>query len=101
VRREQVVEALEVLHLLDVDARVEPPALGPQDHHVDLGVAPRGEDLIAEFEPSRGRDGVDRRVVDGDGGYPVRALVDTDAHGAPSRATAVLDGSVTNQTLAW
>ena len=80
---EQVVESLEVLHLLDVDARVEPAALGPQDHHVHLGVAPRGEDLLTEFEPSRRGDGVDRGVVDRDGGYPVRALVDVDAHGAP------------------
>ena len=42
-----------VLHLLDVHAGVEPAALGPQDHDVDLGVAARGEDLLAEFEPSR------------------------------------------------
>ena len=98
---QQVVEPLEVLHLLDVDARVESPALGPEDHDVDVGVAARGEDLLAEFEPSRGRDGVDRWVVDRDGGYPVCALVDVDAHGAPSHATAVRDGTVTNQTLAW
>ena len=31
-----------VLHLLDVDARVEPAALGPQDHHVGGLVAARG-----------------------------------------------------------
>ena len=59
-------EALGVLHLLDVDAGVEAAALGAQDHHVGAAVAARGGDGVAEFEPAARRDGVDRRVVDGD-----------------------------------
>ena len=47
------------------------------------GVPAGGEDLFAELEPPRGRDGVDGGIVDGDGGDAVRTLVDADTHGAP------------------
>ncbi len=63
---DQCGEALGLLHFLDVDARVEPAALGPQDHHVGGLVAARGRDGVGELEPSGGRDRVDGRVVDGD-----------------------------------
>jgi hypothetical protein len=45
-------EALGFLHLLDVDARVEAPALRAQDHHVCLGIFARLGDRVGEFEPA-------------------------------------------------
>ena len=60
------VEALGGLHLLDVDAGVESPALGPQDdrpHRRVLAELPHGP---GQLEPSGHGQGVDRRVVHDD-----------------------------------
>ena len=59
-------EAFGVLHLLDVDAGVEAPALRAEDHDVRIGVFARLGDDVGEFEPAPRRNGVDGRVVDGD-----------------------------------
>ena len=45
-------EALGALHLLDVDAGVEPTALGPQDHRVSRLLVAGGGQHLAEFEPA-------------------------------------------------
>ena len=58
------------LHLLDVHAGVEAPALGPQDHRVGGRVVAGGGDRVGEFEPALRWDGVDGGKVDGDGDDP-------------------------------
>ena len=62
-------EAFGALHLRDVDAGVEAPALGAKDHDVGLGILAGLGDDVGELEPAARRDGVHRRIVDGDRDY--------------------------------
>ena len=63
VGADQRVEALGVLHLLDVHAGVEALALGPQHHDVGVQVAAGLVERFREVEPRLHGQGVDRRVV--------------------------------------
>ena len=81
VRADQGVETGGVLHLLDVDARVEALALGTE--HDDLGgrVGSGGVQGGGQVEPTLHGERIDRRVVHGDDTDAVVAEVRTDAHG--------------------
>ncbi|CAL2062651.1 protein of unknown function [Streptomyces murinus] len=69
------------LYLLDVHARVEPPALGGQHHAADLGVAARRAHGLGQRGPAGHRERVDRREVDGDHGNPFFRGRTGDTHG--------------------
>ena len=75
---EQCIEALGVLHLLDVDTGVPAFALGTQDQRSDLRVTSGGGDHVGQIEPTGDGQRVDGRVVHHDLGDAVG-----DGHGGP------------------
>ena len=100
VGADQGVEAGGVLHLLDVDARVEPAALGAQHHDVGLqvgaGLVERGRDV----EPALHGQRVDRRGVHRDDPDVVVPEGRADCHGTPvARPTKQLLGRVPAMAL--
>src|SRR5579875_3834338 len=91
---EQRGEALGALHFFDVDPGVEAAALGPQDHHAGVRLAARSCHSVGEFKPAARGDGVDRRIVDGNGDY-----AGLDGGGGDRHCTS--RGRLPKQALAW
>jgi hypothetical protein len=82
VRAHEDVETLARLHLLDVDAGVESPALGSQDDSPHRGVLAEPSHDRGQLEPSGHGQGVDRRVLHHDLGDPGVAAFGGDRHPA-------------------
>ena len=67
------VEALSVLHFLDVDAGVKATTLGSENDRPHTAIGAKSADLVAELEPLSHGEGVNRRTVLHDLGNAVRA----------------------------
>ena len=74
--------ALGGLHLLDVDAGVEPSTLGPQDEHPHRRIGAERGDHVGQLEPTGDGQSVDRRVVHDHLSDPVADGV-RDRHASP------------------
>jgi hypothetical protein len=74
------VEALGVLHFLDVDAGVKATTLGSENDRPHTAIGAKSADLVAELEPLGHGEGVNWRTVLHDLGNAVRANGDFDTH---------------------
>ena len=74
------VEALGVLHFLDVDAGVKATTLGSENDGPDTAIGAKTADLVAELKPLGHGEGVNRRTVLHDLGNAVRANGDFNTH---------------------
>ena len=99
VGADQGVEALGVLHLLDVDAGVEALALGAQHHHVGGEVAARlvegGGDVVPALDGQR----VHRREVHRDDADPV--VVELAVTPMDPPVSSAIEPVEINQAFAW
>ena len=81
VGADQGVEALGGLHLLDVDAGVEPASLGPEHHDTHRPVGSEVGEGAGEVEPTLDGQRVHRGVVDDDLRDPALVHRRGDSHG--------------------
>jgi hypothetical protein len=81
VGTDECIEAVGVLHLLDVDTGVEAPTFGAQHDHAHRRITSESSDGVGESEPLGHGEGIDGRTVHDHFGDAAVVDLRSDSHG--------------------